>query len=291
MVDGQLVSPDGPRLTRSLLRQVVSARLLALLLLPLGGSGDVRQVLVDQALPLLSHGHSDVLLLVIPAQFEQSKHGKPTPRGPGEPHTKLSSEHLHVETFRIHPINLIYIILGSISAPLEPPGHFPAPCVEAESDEEGGGQCHRAHQNGGDDIDEGREETAVLALVDECGGTVGLGGREDEHDDTHKDGEVAVSLTGPGWDELAIVFTPLTSSKEKTVTLKVLLVHGHGNGDAERENCCYAVTRELDVQNDVGAGWASHCSSAHSKCNLIFQVDVPPPGYSMLGRLLNMMGN
>jgi len=177
----------------------------------------LNQVLVDEPLPLLGHGHPDVLLLVVATQLQHGKHSQATPSGPGEPDTKLCCEQLHVETLLIDSVSFAaarkYVILCGISAVFEPARHFPTPNIEAQSNEQGRSQGHTAHKYTGEDIDKCAEEAAVFALVEEDTEPVDLRGGDDEHDDTHEDGEVAVGLTGPRHDKLTILGTPLTSRK------------------------------------------------------------------------------
>ena len=47
------------------------------------------------------------------------------------------------------------------------PCHFPTPNIEAKSDEESRSEGHAAHEDAGDDVNEGAEEAAVLVLVEE----------------------------------------------------------------------------------------------------------------------------
>merc|ERR1719221_18729 len=103
-----------------------------------------------------------------------------------------------------------------------------------------------------DHVHERTEETAVLVLVEEHADPVYLSGRDDEHDDPHEDGEVAVGLTRPVHHELAVLLPPLPGGEEKAVALEVVLVHRHGDGDAEREDGGYAVPSQLDVEDEVG---------------------------------------
>ena len=96
------------------------------------------------------------------------------------------------------------------------------------------------------------EEAAILVLVEEHTDPVDLGGGDDEHDDAHEDGEVAVGLAGPVHHELPVLLPPLARGEQQAVALEVVLVHGHGDGDAEREDRRDAVTRQLDVEDEVG---------------------------------------
>ena len=76
-----------------------------------------------------------------------------------------------------------------------------------------------AHENTGNDINKCTEEAAVLPLVQEETEPVDLGGRDDKHDNTNKDGEVAVSLASPVDNKLTILLPPLSSCKQKTMSL------------------------------------------------------------------------
>ena len=190
--------------------------------------------------------YPNVFLLVISAQFEEGEDREAAPGCPGEPHSELGGEHLHEEPLGVDPLVLVDVVLSSVSAVLEPLGHLPAPDVEAERDEERGGEGHAAHEDARDHVHERTEETAVLVLVEEHADPVYLGGGDDEHDDPHEYGEVAVGLTRPVHHELAVLLPPLPGGEEKAVALEVVLVHRHGDGDAEREDGGYAVPSQLD---------------------------------------------
>ena len=110
------------------------------------------------------------------------------------------------------------------------------------------------------------EEAAILVLVEEhtypginnnvsialynggygCGQPVYLCGGDDKHDDTDEYGEVTVGLTCPVNHELAVLLPPLPGGEEQAVALEVVLVHRHGDGDAERQDGGYTVASQLD---------------------------------------------
>ena len=79
-----------------------------------------------------------------------------------------------------------------------------------------------AHEDAGEDVHEGAEEGAILALVEEEGEAVDLGCRDDEHDHADEDGEVAVGLAGPLGHELAVVLPPLAAGEQQAVALVVV---------------------------------------------------------------------
>jgi len=183
------------------------------------------QVLIDQSLPLFGHAHPDVFLLVISAEFQQSKDRQPTPSSPGQPDSKLRGEHLHEETLGINSFCSVNVIFSSICTILKSSGHLSAPDVEAESDEERRGESHAAHEDAGDDVNKRTEEAAVLVLVEKHAVSVDLGGGDDEHDDPNKDGEVAVGLAGPVHHKLAILLSPLACGEQETMALEIVLMH------------------------------------------------------------------
>ena len=86
------------------------------------------------------------------------------------------------------------VIFSGISTVVESFGHGGTPVTEPKSDEERCGEGHAAHEHTGEDVDECAEETAVLPLVQEVGQAVDLCRRDHEHDNTHKNGEIAVGL-------------------------------------------------------------------------------------------------
>ena len=182
---------------------------------------------------------------MISAQLQQGEHCQATPGGPGEPHAELRREHLHEEPLGVDPLRPVYVILRGVSAVLKPPCHLAAPDIEAESDEESRSESHAAHENAGDDVNKRTEEAAVLVLIEEHADPVHLSGRDDEHDDTNKDGKVAVSLAGPVNHELSVLLPPLPCGEQQAVTLEIVLMHRHRDGDTQGENGSYAVTSEL----------------------------------------------
>ena len=182
---------------------------------------------------------------MISAQFEESEDREAAPGGPGQPDSKLGGEHLHEEPLGVDPLRPVYVILRGVSAVLKPPCHLAAPDIEAESDEESRSESHAAHENAGDDVNKRTEEAAVLVLIEEHADPVHLSGRDDEHDDTNKDGKVAVGLTGPVNHELSVLLPPLPCGEQQAVTLEIVLMHRHRDGDTQGENGSYAVTSEL----------------------------------------------
>ena len=76
-----------------------------------------------------------------------------------------------------------------------------------------------AHEHAGYDVHKCTKEAAILPLVQEETESVDLGSRDDKHDDSNKDGEVAVGLAGPIDNKLTIFLTPLSSCEKQTMTL------------------------------------------------------------------------
>ena len=85
-----------------------------------------------------------------------------------------------------------------------------------------------------------------------CGQPVYLCCGDDKHDDADEYREVTVGLARPVNHELAVLLPPLPGGEEQAVALEVVLVHRHGDGDAEREDGRDAVPRQLDVEDEVG---------------------------------------
>ena len=85
---------------------------------------------------------------MISAEFEKSKDCEPDPDGPREPDSELRREHLHEEALGIDSLCSVDVILGGIRAVLKPPGHLPAPNVEAQRDEESRGKGHAENDHG-----------------------------------------------------------------------------------------------------------------------------------------------
>ena len=106
-----------------------------------------------------------------------------------------------------------------------------------------------AHEDTRYNVHKRTEEAAILVLVEEHADPVDLGGGDDEHDDAHEDGEVAVGLTGPVHHELPVLLPPLPGGEEQAVALEVVLVHRHGDGDAQREDGGYTVPSQLDRES------------------------------------------
>ena len=79
---------------------------------------------------------------MISAEFEKSKDREPDPDGPREPDSELRREHLHEEALGIDSLRSVNVIFGCIRAVLKPPGHLPAPNIEAQRDEESRGEGH-----------------------------------------------------------------------------------------------------------------------------------------------------
>ena len=200
---------------------------------------------------------------MISAQFEESEDREAAPGRPGQPHSELGREHLHEEPLGVNPLVLVDIVLSGVGTVLEPLGHLAAPDIEAESDEESSSEGHAAHEDARDHVDKRTEETAVLVLVekhtdpeiktlslctggDGCVPPVYLCGRDDEHDDTNEYREVTVGLTRPVHHELAVLLPPLPGGEEQAVALEVVLVHRHGDRDAEREDGGYTVASQLE---------------------------------------------
>ena len=102
-----------------------------------------------------------------------------------------------------------------------------------------------AHEDTRYNVHKRAKEAAILVLVEEHADPVDLGGGDDEHDDAHEDGEVAVSLAGPVNHELSVLLPPLPCGEQQAVTLEIVLMHRHRDGDTQGENGSYAVTSEL----------------------------------------------
>ena len=85
-----------------------------------------------------------------------------------------------------------------------------------------------------------------------------MSGGDDEHDDTDEYREVTVGLASPVHHELAVLLPPLPGGEEQAVALEVVLVHRHGDGDAEREDGGYTVPSQLErtgFSEDVWEYW------------------------------------
>ena len=86
------------------------------------------------------------------------------------------------------------VIFSSISTVVKSFGHGGTPVTEPKCDEERCSESHAAHENAREDVNKCAEETAVLPLVQEVGQAVDLCCRDHEHDNAHKNGEIAVGL-------------------------------------------------------------------------------------------------
>ena len=66
------------------------------------------QVLVDQPLALLGHRHSQILLVMVAAEFDHRKHEQRHPDGEGNPDSELSRGHLDVEAVGVDVVSLVW---------------------------------------------------------------------------------------------------------------------------------------------------------------------------------------
>lgn len=187
------------------------------------------QILVEQTFALLGHGHAQVFLVVVPAEFHNRENQQRHPDGKRQPDSKLGRGHLQKESVGIYPVSPVDRIPGGAAARLESSRHFGTPDPESERHTEGCNEDKYAHDYADEDVYEGGEEAGVATSPEELDKAGKLDERYDKHDYGHKDGKVAVSLRRPVHLELTIRLLPHTRGEQQAATLKLILMHRHGN--------------------------------------------------------------
>ena len=74
-----------------------------------------------------------------------------------------------------------------------------------------------------------------------------LRGADDKVDNGDEDGEVAIRLARPLYQELAVLLVPRPRGEECAVSLEGVLVHRHGHAHHHREDCVAQRREELHV--------------------------------------------
>lgn len=151
---------------------------------------------------------------MVPQELENGEHRQPHPHGQTAPGAELRCAEFQVEARGVDPVGLVDVVASGDLAGGEPVGHALAPGHESEGDEEGGDEGDGREEYRADDVDEGREEGTVLALVHVHGESVDLNGGDEEEGEADEDDVVAVGLGRPCHDQLGVGFLPNAGGEE-----------------------------------------------------------------------------